>query len=268
MQHKISVIITTYNRPQALKITIQSLAKQSILPDEVIIADDGSDISTFTLPTVPFPLKHVWHEDAGFQAATIRNKAAAQAKGDYFIFLDGDIAVFPNFILEHKKLAEKGWFVAGNRILINPKMTSEWENNNITPLTWSLLGWFKARAENKINRILPLLKIPVTSTWRKRKAKQWQGAKTCNLGVWKTDFLEVNGFDETYQGWGHEDADLAIRLIHKGVHHKDGRFVIPALHLWHPDNSRKNEQENWQRLQERVTDADFILAKQGVNQYL
>lgn len=268
MQHKISVIITTYNRPEALNITIQSLIKQSTLPDEVIIADDGSDISTFTLPATPFPLIHIWHEDTGFQAATIRNKAAAQAKNDYLIFLDGDIAVFPNFILEHKKLAEKGWFVAGNRILTNQKMTSEWENNQIIPLNWSLVGWFKARVERKINRILPLFKIPVTSAWRKRKAKKWQGARTCNLGVWKKDFLEINGFDEAYQGWGHEDADFAIRLIHKGIYHKDGRFAIPVLHLWHPENSRKNEQANWQRLQERITNTDSILAEQGVDKYL
>jgi GT2 family glycosyltransferase len=267
MHFNVSVIITTYNRPKALAITLQSLSNQNILPNEVIIADDGSTLSP-PIPDSLFPIKHIWHEDTGFRAATIRNKATALSTSEYLIFLDGDIAVFPDFIEQHKKLAEEKWFVSGNRILINQKTTAEWENSQINPLAWSKLDWLKAKKEKKINRLSPLIRASLPSYWRKHKANQWQGAKTCNLGIWKQDFLAVNGFDETYQGWGHEDADLAIRLIHQGIQHKDGRFAIPALHLWHPENSRHNEGKNWRRLQNRIADPSVIIAEQGVDQYL
>jgi len=91
---------------------------------------------------------------------------------------------------------------------------------------------------------------------------------TCNLGVWKSDFIRVNGFDELFEGWGFEDSDLVIRLIHAGVVRKEGRFAVPVLHLWHPHNDKSKQDMNYQRLLERLHQQDFILAKKGVSQYL
>ncbi len=91
---------------------------------------------------------------------------------------------------------------------------------------------------------------------------------TCNLGVWKSDFIRVNGFDELFEGWGFEDSDLVIRLIHAGIVRKEGRFAVPVLHLWHPHNDKSKQDMNYQRLLERLHQQDFILAKKGVSQYL
>lgn len=269
---KISVIITTYNRPNALKITLDSLMQQNRLPNEVLIADDGSTDTTKSLihstHTTLFPIIHIWQVDNGFQAATIRNRAAAKATGDYLIYLDGDIAVLPHFIERHIALAEKNWFVAGNRILLNQHITQAWETGNVSLLTWNKVNWLTARFKGSVNRLLPFLALPAKQTWRKKKKYDWRGVKTCNLAVWKKDLLAINGFDEAYQGWGHEDADLAIRLIHAGIYRKDGRFSIPALHLWHKENSRHNEQTNWQRLQDRIANKDYTWAEKGLEQYL
>lgn len=269
---KISVIITTYNRPKALSIALDSLMQQTQLPHEVIVADDGSDSTTKELLDSIyfdfFPIKHIWQEDNGFQAAAIRNRATAQATGDYLIYLDGDIAVLPHFIERHLALAEPNWFVAGNRILLNQQITQLWESNRLSLFKWNRFDWLKARINGSVNRLLPFINISAKKAWRKKKKTDWKGAKTCNLAVWKKDLLAINGFDEAYQGWGHEDADLAIRLIHTGIYRKDGRFSVPALHLWHKENSRHNEKENWQRLQDRIADKDYTWAEKGLDQYL
>lgn len=133
MPHSISIIITTYNRPDALQLVLQSLHNQSRLPDEVIIADDGSTPETQELITriqaqVDYPIRHVWQPDEGFRAAQIRNQAARKAHSDYLIFLDGDCVVRPDFVQQHGLLAEKGWFVAGNRVMLNNDLTHQIES--------------------------------------------------------------------------------------------------------------------------------------------
>ena len=266
---KISVIVTTYNRPRALEIVLHSLFQQQRLPDEIIVADDGSTPDTAALLTMlqalsPCPLHHVWQADEGFRAAEIRNKAAAQATGDYLIFLDGDSAVLANFVAQHERLAEKAWLVAGNRLLLNAVLTADWEAGCCDPLHFSALTWLKQRLAGKVNRLLPLLRWSVTAQWRKNKPTAWAGAKTCNLALWRQDFVAVNGFDALFQGWGHEDADLVVRLINHGVLRKEGRFAVPILHLWHKESPREFESANLQRLQARIADKTFIRAIKGV----
>lgn len=266
---KISVIVTTYNRPRALEIVLHSLFQQQRLPDEILVADDGSTPATEALLTAlqarsPCPLRHVWQADDGFRAAGIRNQAVAQATGDYLIFLDGDSVVLANFVAQHERLAEKGWLVAGNRLLLSEVLTADWEAGRCNPLHFSALAWLGQRLAGKVNRLLPLIRCPTTASWRKKKPAAWAGAKTCNLAVWRQDFVAVNGFDELFHGWGHEDADLAIRLIHQGVSRKEGRFAVPILHLWHRESPRDFESANLQRLQSRLADKTFIRAIKGM----
>jgi GT2 family glycosyltransferase len=268
---KASVVVTTYNRPDALAAVLRGLAAQRDPDFEVLIADDGSTEDTARLiqqqaKTFPVPLSHVWQEDAGFRAAAARNRACAQASGEYLIFLDGDCVPLPDFIDHHKQLAERGWFVAGNRILLNESFTAQ-----ALALAWPLhqrskLQWLSDRLRGHINRWLPLIHMD-NSAWRKRSPQRWQGARTCNLAIWRSDFLQVNGFDEAYTGWGHEDADLAVRLIRHGTQRKDGRFATAVMHLWHRENDRSQLQENQQRL-EHILTSSHIQAQQGLSQYL
>ncbi len=251
-----SIIITTYNRPDALALVLKALAAQSCNDFEVIIADDGSSQPTFDLIQqlqlqLPYSIRHIWQADEGFRAAMARNRAAAAAQGDYFIFLDGDCVPTTDFIFRHQLLAEKNCFVAGNRILFSQKFTDQILPN--TPIwQWNIKQYLAAYLRGDINRILPLLRLP-DHKWRKYKHKKWQGAKTCNLAVWRDDFFHVNGFDEEFQGWGHEDAEFVVRLLRHGVIRKEGRFAVPVLHLWHPEQDRQLEIVNRQRLQEVVS---------------
>ena len=268
----ISVIVTTYNRPDALRAVLASLAAQTDTAFEVLVADDGSRAETAEAVTAegvhfPVPLRHLWQEDDGFRAAAARNLAVAASCGDYLVFIDGDCILRPDFVAAHRSLAESGWFVAGNRVLLSEDFTKKLL---LTPMIAlhgdSRLTWLGRRLSGAINRWLPLCHF-AGQRWRKRQPQRWQGARTCNLAMWRSDFDAINGFDEAFQGWGHEDADLAIRLLHAGVQRKDGRFATAVLHLWHRENDRSGLPENEQRLEAILAD-QRVRAEIGVDRYL
>lgn len=269
---KISLIVVTYQWPQGLECVLASVAQQLVMPLEVIVADDGSGSETRERVTawskqLPIPLRHVWQEDRGFRAGAARNRAAAVAKGDYLVFLDGDCLVFPDFIRRHTRLAETDWFVVGNRLLLTRKMSEQVIEGNINPLHWHCGQWVKARLQKQVNRLGPLLRLG-DGVWRKWQSKKRRGAQSCNLALWKNDFLNINGFDERFQGWGHEDADLVVRLIANGCYRKDGRYAVPVVHLWHPQQSRELEQGNKAQLEARLRGESEIFARCGVDQYV
>ena len=276
---KISIILATYNWPESLDIILDNLSQQlkKNLNIEIIIADDGSKDATISVikkHQARFSqIKHVWHEDIGFRKAKILNMAVAESTGDYLIFLDGDCIPFPDYIDEHSDLAENGYFVAGNRVLLSKKFTDNLLSNpklvyNI--VKWRLFNWLFAKFKKNVNKMCPRLRIGHgrLSKWRYWRSNNWKYPKGCNFAVWRTDFIEVNGFDEDFSGWGHEDADLFIRLLHSGIKIKDGRFSIPVLHLWHKESDRLKERSNWDRLMQRLEDVNCIKASNGITQYL
>ncbi|MFZ0218981.1 MAG: glycosyltransferase family 2 protein [Candidatus Aquirickettsiella sp.] len=264
----ISVIVTTYNRPDALYLVLLGLARQTQLPNEVIIADDGSNDKTRLLinqlqSQLAYPLQHVWQKDEGFQAARIRNKAALQADNNYLIFLDGDCIPFPDFIEKHRLLAEPQWFVSGHRILLKNKFTVKILKGNLPIYNDTSLQWLWHYFQRQSNRLFPLLRLRFNRL-RKLSAQRWQGAKSCNLGLWKKDFLAINGFDESFIGWGYEDSDFVIRLIRSGIYRKSGRFAVPVIHLWHQQNDRTQEQINLNLLKQ-IIENQRTRAKIGLN---
>lgn len=270
----LSVIVTTYNWPQALKLVLEALAAQVVPHMEVIVADDGSGQETKVMiesmrKVFSCPLHHVWQEDNGFQAAKIRNKAIAQAAGEYIIFIDGDCIIAKNFIQHHLSLKQKNCFVAGNRVLLTQDFTQALLNQNNQPklYKWHFLNWWKALKQKKINRLLPCIQsqllVQIINLFNKQK---WQGAKTCNLAVWKQDLLAINGFDESFTGWGFEDSDLVLRLLRKKVKRKEARFYAPVIHLWHIEQSRESLTQNFEKL-EQIISSSAIKAKSGLEQY-
>lgn len=268
----ISVVVTTYNWPAALKLCLESLFAQSDKNFEIIIADDGSNAANSEITRAfcaksSVPINYVHHDDQGFRAGTIRNKAVAVSKGEYLIFVDGDCVLPPEFIARHRQIAEAGYFVPGNRVLLSAAFTQEVIDQHISLHQKSLWYFALCRAQRKINRITAFFRLPLGGL-RYARPKKWQKAMTCNLALWRKDFILVNGFDESFEGWGFEDSDLVIRLIHAGIKRKEGRFAVAVLHLWHPQNDRSKQDLNYQRLLERLRQQDFVSAEKGVSQYL
>lgn len=268
MAELISVIVTTFNREDALDTVLRSLAAQRDGDFEVIVADDGSGPATAKLidtwkAKIGHRLEHVWHADRGFRAAEIRNRAILAARGVYCIFLDGDCIVRPDFVATHRRLAEPGWFVTGNRILLSPELTTRVLRENITPETWGFRRWLAERWRGGVNRLSALLHLPL-GPLRRLRQRAWQGARSCNLAIWRSDLDRVDGFDADYSGWGKEDSDIIVRLLLSGVRRKDGEFATGVLHLWHAEADRSQLSENERKLAE-VVSGDRVRAQRGLS---
>ncbi len=249
MRPTVSVIATTYNWPQALDRVLDGLARQTCALKEVVIADDGSGPETLAVidawrPRLPFPLVHARQEDLGFRAARARNLAASQASGDYLIYLDGDGLVFPGFVEGHMRHAEPGWFTVGRRCYLRRWLSQPVLEKKLSPHAWPKTAFFPLALLGGSNRPFQLLPVPMSEARRRNKAREWNKAQTCNLGVWRGDLLRVGGFDESYEGYGLEDTDFVVRLIRAGVLRKTLEHADPVLHIWHPrrktgDDNRK-----------------------------
>ena len=250
----ISVIITTYNSPDFLKKCLDSFLTQCDKNFEIIIADDGSTSSTKKIiesfKNSSLKIYHAWHEDKGFRAAKIRNEAVKLSSGEFLIFIDGDCIVFNDFVKNHRNISEKGFFSRGNRAKLSQKFskiiigTEDQNKISILKLIW-------LRINNDINRLLPVLRFP-NYPFKKLKKKKWEGAKTCNLGVWRSDFETVNGYDESYEGWGREDSDFVVRLINNNIYRKEAIFSTGLLHLNHEIISRENFSRNDKLLEDTI----------------
>jgi len=252
----ISVIVTTYNREDALDAALRSLARQSDRNFEIVIADDGSRPDTARVVAswqarLPLPLKHVRHEHLGFRGGEIRNRGIRASAGELCIFLDGDCLAAADFIAAHRRLHEPGWFVTGNRILLSPERTAAVLGRGIEAERWNFAALLQQRLSGGINRLLPTLRLPL-GPLRKLNSESWEGAQTCNLAVARRDLDRIDGFDCAYAGWGLEDSDLVVRLLHAGVRRKDGRFASGVLHLWHPQNDRSQLPANRARLDDVI----------------
>jgi glycosyltransferase involved in cell wall biosynthesis len=264
----ISVVVTTYNREDALAAVLRSLAAQDDPDFEIIVADDGSGPATAALVAAwqakPGPrVEHVWHEDDGFRAAEIRNRAVLAARGGYVIFLDGDCIVRSDFVSTHRRLAERGHFVTGNRILLSPALTTDVLRNDVAPEQWGALRWLRERLRGGVNRLSALLHLPLGPLRRLRQSA-WRGARSCNLAVWRADLDRVDGFDAGYAGWGKEDSDIIVRLLHAGVRRKDGVFATGVIHLWHKEADRSQLAENERKLATIVA-GDTVRAQRGMS---
>ncbi len=242
------MVITTYNRPDALAAVVEACFVQSDKNFEIIIADDGSTANTRRCvdalrKRAPVPLKHVWQPDRGFRAAMARNRATQAARGEYVVFLDGDCIPQRDFIAQHRKLARRGHMVCGSRVLLSPVLTRRVLASDIDLPASGPLQRCRLRLGGHVNKVLQLL-VRWPDIGRASTRFSWRRIKSCNLGVWRSDLDTVDGFDESFEGWGHEDADLAVRLFNAGVMRKDGAFATEVFHLWHRESERSKAGAN------------------------
>ena len=242
LKMKISAVIITYNRPDALDLVIKSILNQSLIPDEVIIADDGSDHDTSELletyrNKTPFRLEHVWQEDLGYRIAAIRNKAVMKSKGDYLIFSDGDLIFHPDFFKDFRSVATGNTVHIGSRVLLSGEATWQLLEKKACFLNYS--GFSREVASNRMNAIrIPWINSLLPPV--KNPGKMRGGL----LGVWKSDLVAVNGWDESYSGWGFEDTDLVVRLYYRGLTIRRLKFAALTYHLWHPESDRGKMEHN------------------------
>jgi GT2 family glycosyltransferase len=226
---KASLIVSTYNWPQALELALAAIARQSRLPDEVVVADDGSAPATRALvervaAQFPVRLVHVWQEDIGFRLARARNRAIAAARGDYLIFLDGDMVVQRHFVADHLAAARPHCFTQGQRTMAGATLSAQMlarKQLDVAPFAADL-----TRRDCALR--LPLLRCAYRARAYGRKR-----VMGCNQGFWRDDLIALNGFDERMAGWGREDTELAVRAYHAGVRRIQLYGTALAVHLHH-----------------------------------
>ena len=268
---KTSLIISTYNWPEALTLCLKSVAAQSRRPDEVLVADDGSRGETRRTvmqiaEACSLPLRHIWHEDNGFRLSAIRNRAMAAASGDYIIQIDGDLILHPDFVADHIRMADRGWFVVGSRAILGESLSrrllgSAAALDAANPAPPAAIGALCGDVRNRLNAFrLPLL----TGLLKNRRG---HGARGCNMAFWRDDVLTVNGYDENMTGWGHEDKEFAARLRNAGIGQHTLKFGGIVWHLHHREAERSRENINLEMLHRTEREA-LVRCENGIDKYL
>jgi glycosyltransferase involved in cell wall biosynthesis len=259
----LSLVVTTYNRPDALELVLRSVRAQVELPGEVVVADDGSREDTGALvqrlaAAFPVSLRHSWQEDDGFRLAASRNRAFALARGDYLVMVDGDVVLDPHFVGDHQRAARRGRFVQGSRALLSEEVTREalaLGRTRFGPATPGLRNRKNAVRSAWLSRL---------ASYRSRDIFRVRGA---NLAFWRDDLLTVNGFNEDFVGWGREDSEFAARMSHAGVQRLHLKFAAVSYHLWHPEAPRRALERN-QRLLEETVRTRAVRCENGLDKHL
>jgi len=237
----VSLIISTYNWPKALELVLESVLHQSRMPDEILIADDGSDGQTKELidafrKSITIPVHHHWQEDRGFRKTFIMNEAMASSTGDYCIQIDGDIILHSEFVADHLSEATRGFYIKGSRAMLSPDRTKailKTKDISINPISKGV--------GSKINAT----RFPLLSRIFKGDTLRSNNLRGCNFSFWKEDFINVNGYNTDLQGWGHEDIELAARLTNLGIKQRQLKLKAVCFHLYHKLNGRDQEDVNY-----------------------
>jgi len=249
---QVALIITTYNRPDALNLVLESVALQSRLADEVILCDDGSDSNTAEIIAFwssQLPIRHTWCPDLNFRAALTRNLGILKSTSEVLVFVDGDCLLPPSFVQNHLKLVRPGCLVSGGRHLLSDEQTKSVLSHSLAPSAifdnWKFSSW-------------PLGPL------RDLSPQNWESVRTCNLSVHREDALRIAGLDESYVGWGREDSDFVVRLIHSGVKIRSGRLAACVAHLYHPESPRDRLSVNDQRFRETLNNPNHVMATSSI----
>lgn len=246
---KVTLIITTYNWPESLRLVLRSVQGQSLKPDQVIVADDGSDPETAlevkkSLGDSGFKWIHVWHEDKGVRQSRIKNLAVKYADSPYLIFVDHDVVLHPDFINDHVSMASKGHFLQGKRVILPDYFT----RNTLEEKVFRPPSILQKQIGNRKN----IIRSPLLGRLFARGKDFERSIRGCNLSMFMSDFLNVDGFDEAFdRSWGREDSDICYRLFHAGVKVRNLWFTALQYHLkhevdpnWHRERLDKELHEN------------------------
>ena len=260
---RVSLIIATYNWPESLILALRSIEKQTIVPEEVIIADDGSTAETKEIidkfqKDSDLNIIHSWQEDNGFRVAKSRNKAIAKSCGNYIILIDGDIILHPKFVQDHVNNAKVGYFMQGSRVLLSQDITEQIIISNRISFSF-----FSKGMKGRKNSIHSNFLSKIFST----KKNYLRGIKTCNIAFFRQDFINVNGFNNEFEGWGREDSEFVVRLFNNGINRKNVRFNAIQYHLWHKEIDRTSLDRNNQLLQNSIENK-LKICKKGINKYI
>jgi glycosyltransferase involved in cell wall biosynthesis len=236
---KISAIVATYNQPGFLRLCIRSLSVQSMLPSEILVADDGSGIETRDAVhemteelKESIPVRHIWHEDDGFQKPKIMNEAVRNASGEYLVFIDGDCMAHPDFIRAHVERSDPRAILAGRRAEIGADLTGRLlkEERVLNQFRFELLLDSMRGRSRRVEE-----SFPIRHPWLRRILNRDRitrdGVWGCNFSIGRQLFFDINGYDEDILAA--EDNDLGIRVLNLGGEVRSVRGLAIVFHMYH-----------------------------------
>jgi glycosyltransferase involved in cell wall biosynthesis len=258
----LALVINTFNQPDYLARLLAAVARQTQPPDEILLADDGSDEKTRAVfsdwaAAQRRRTAHLWQAHENFRRAHILNQAIAAAQSDYLVFLDGDTLPHPAFIADHRAAAQRGFFVQGHRAMIGEKAAAWFGKNDFSA------DRRRAVFQNQISSLKNSFRWPFAV---RKIQSHLRGIRGCNLGIWRDDLVRVNGYNENFTGWGREDSELAARLLNAGLRRLDLRGRALCFHLWHPPASRANLVAN-DGLLEKTVSEKIARCEQGLDRH-
>jgi GT2 family glycosyltransferase len=258
-----SLIINTYNWPAALQLVLKSLLVQKRMPDELVIADDGSADETKTLIEkftliCPVPVVHVWQRDDGWRKSEALNKAIAKASGDYIIHLDGDCIMHPDFVGDHLSMAQQGLYLFGSRVNIKKSFLDHLMSSQKIRFSPFSRGIYKrGRA----------IHFPSMSLRGKLVEGLSDKLRGCNMSHWRSDAIAVNGYNELMTGWGREDSEFVIRLSNMGITGRRLQQAAIIYHIYHKERSRESVAGK-ETMQQQAIDQKLIRCENGLDKHL
>lgn len=256
---KVTLITSTYNFPRALTLCLDSILTQTRTPDEIVIADDGSNDRTKEvvrrfIGKTSIPVKHVWQENHGFGKTAAMNKGFAVSTGDYIIQIDGDIIMERHFVEDHLRYARKGIFLCGSRSRVTRAFTERlFRGEKLT------LGFWHPGLDDRMNALRCCLLTPFFKNYRHLRG--------CNMSFWREDVERVNGYDEVFNVYGYEDEDLQNRLQRTGVNKVFIKFMCIEYHLYHPEHPTKRQLAETRKIIDRNNDNSLVVSEQGIAQH-
>lgn len=268
---KIGIIISTYNKPAFLRHTLEGYCHQTRMPDEVVIADDGSTEETRTLIESfleRLPIKHVWHEDRGFQKSEILNKAIVAAESEYLIFTDQDCIPREDFIATHERYARPGMFLSAGYFKMTAAVSEQITADDIESGRVFSIGWLRSKGQPLSFKLTKLFR----SSWYAwllnhvtPAAASWNG---CNASGWRKDMLAINGFNEDMH-YGGQDREFGERLWNLGIKSRQLRYSAIVMHIHHNRPYATAESiANNRAIRKNTRDNKIVRTPHGLDKYL
>lgn len=234
---RLSVIVSTYNKPRDLERVLWGYAAQTDRGFELLVADDGSGADTAAVVgrvrrEAGLPVVHVWHEDRGFRKSEIMNRAIVASTGDYLLFTDGDSIPRADLVAVHRALARPGAYLGGGYLKLSPQASDAITVDDVRAGRFVELRWLRAHGWRPGRRALRMVRSPLLAGALDRVTPTAPLFAGNNASVWREAMFEANGFDME-MGYGGLDRAVGYRLVNLGMRGVQVRHRAVCMHLHH-----------------------------------
>jgi len=271
----IAIIIAVYKDKEALELIIKSILNQTILPNEIIIAEDGNcqNMKNYidSIEVDNIKIRHTSQIDNGWQRNSSINNALRIAESEYLIFIDGDCLAHHKMVQSHQKLAEKKTVLCGRRSNLGVLYSKLLRENQIDIAKYinSYLKSFIKINKDVIDHYEEGIYLNPDNwlfNFINSKFRKDSHILGCHWSIWRCDIEMINGFDEDFKiPTVGEDTDIERRLRHFDFKFKSCRNAAIVYHLYH--KKVFNNEQNKKAIKLMNSKKDIFICKNGLRTF-